>query len=421
MRNESFDPRLASLLRQEAKRQEGTLDLIPSENHASRAILEICATPLAGKYAEGYPGKRYYPGNAIVDSIEDLARERALAAFGISGDDWAVNVQAYSGSPANIAVFTALLSLGDTIMGMGLAAGGHLTHGHKVNFSGTAYSSVPYGVDEKTGTLNYAQIEKIALHALPKLIISGTTAYPRKVDFARFGRIAKKAGAYHMADISHIAGLVAAGEHPSPFAYADVVTMTTHKTLKGPRGAVIFSRKKKMRSATTLLCDAIDRAIFPGLQGGPHNQTTAAIAQMFYEVSRPSFKTYAKNIIKNTAAIARELQKNGATLVTGGTDTHLLVLDVRPYGMDGREAEKLLEDNNILANRNSLPGDTKPLRPSGVRMGAPAITARGLNEKECVQLARLIHSCLSQKTDIRKEVARLCAKHPLGYRWPHAK
>ncbi len=422
-----MDSHLNRLLKAEVKRQQETLDLIPSENVAVPEMLAILASPLSNKYSEGYPGRRYYPGNAFVDEIEELARERVLAAFKLSPDEWAVNVQPYSGSPANQAIYLALANVGDTVMGLSLASGGHLTHGHKVNFSGIQYHSVPYGLVEKTARIDYDALERKAKEVKPVLIFSGATAYPRAIDFARIGKIAKAVGAYHIADISHIAGLVAAGVHPAPFPHADVVMMTTQKTLRGPRGAVIVSRKRQAilrqgsgqasdkRKDGKLINELIDRAVFPGLQGGPHDATTAAIAWTFGQVATPAFKRYGAQIVKNARALAQTLARAGDTLVSGGTDNHLMLLDVRPFGLTGAEAETMLEKSGIIANRNSIPGDEKPLKPSGVRMGTPALTSRGMKEREMTQLAGLIHACLAQRADMSKQVRELCKKFPLPY------
>ncbi|MFZ2414839.1 MAG: serine hydroxymethyltransferase [Minisyncoccia bacterium] len=403
------DPELAKLIEQEILRQEKTINLIPSENVVPLSMLGAIATPLMNKYSEGYPEKRYYPGNVYNDQIELLAQKRAKKLFNLK-DDWGVNVQSYSGSPANMAVYFGLLKPGETVMGMNLAAGGHLTHGHKVNFSGKFYNSVQYGVNEKTGLIDYDALEKLAMKYKPRLIISGYTAYPRKIDFKKINQIAKKVGAYHLADISHIAGLVAAGVHPSPFKDSDVVMMTTHKTLRGPRGAVIFAKAELMAQ--------IDKAVFPGLQGGPHNNITAAKALAFYLDKKPGFTSYSKQIIKNAKTLADELKKNGFTLLTGGTDNHLMLIDLRPLGLEGKEAEKILENAGILANRNSLPADLKPFNPSGIRLGTPAITSRGFKEKEMKQIATWFKQLLIEKQNpgkIEKEVIRLCKKFPLPY------
>ena len=403
------DIKLKKLIRNEIKRQEATIDLIASENYASQDILDILGSPLTNKYSEGYPGKRYYPGNEIYDKIENLAKDRALKVFGLSPEKWSANAQSYSGSPANLAIYAALMEPGDVLMGMKLASGGHLTHGHKVNLSGKIYKSVQYGVNEKTRLIDYEEAARLAKQYKPKVIVSGLTAYPRKIDFKRFGDIAKSAGAYHVADISHIAGLVAAGLHQSPFSYCDVVMSTTHKTLRGPRGAVIFSRKE--------LAEKIDRAVFPGSQGGPHNNVTAAKALMFFEALQPQFKNYQKQVVKNAGVLAENLKKAGFKLLTGGTDNHLMLVDMRNAGLDGSTAEKLLEKNNITANRNSLPDDTSPFKPSGIRIGTPAVTTRGMKEREMRMIADLIFRCLVKKENVKKEVEKICKKFPLHYKY----
>jgi len=400
------DKLLKNLIKKEIDRQKMTINLIASENYATSDVSQVLGTPLVNKYSEGYPGKRYYPGNRYYDAIENLAVERAKKIFKL-GNEWHVNVQPYSGSPANLAIYFALMNIDDTLMGLNLASGGHLTHGAKVNFSGRLYNVIPYYVDKQTGFLNYEAIKKAAIRHKPKIIVSGFSAYPRKVDFEKFGEIAKKAGAYHVADISHIAGLVASGMHPSPFPYSDVVMTTTHKTLRGPRGAIIFCRKE--------LAHKIDQAVFPGVQGGPHNNVIAAKALAFLNASSLKFKQYQKRIVKNAAILARTLDRFGFTLVTGGTDTHLILLDLKKFNLDGFSAEKLLERFGITANRNSLLDDKSPYKPTGLRLGTPAVTSRGMKEKEMKQIGELIYRCLIKKEDVSKEVKKLCAKFPLEY------
>lgn len=398
------DKKIEKLIKLETKRQRETLDLIASENLASREVQNILGSVLTNKYSEGYPGKRYYPGNKEYDEIENLAKERALKLFKLNPKVWSVNVQPYSGSPANFAVYFALVPPGETIMGMKLSDGGHLTHGHKVSATGKIWNSVQFGVNEKTGLIDFKEVLKLAKKERPKIIVSGFTAYPRKVDFKKFGEIAKSVGAYHMCDISHIAGLVAGGAHSSPFPYADVVMTTTHKSLRGPRGAMIFAKKE--------IAEKIDKAIFPGLQGGPHNNVTAAKAVAFSEAMRPEFKVYAKQIVKNAKALAFEMNKLGFNLVTGGTDTHLILADVRSFGVDGLEAEKRLEKAGIVANRNSVPGDTSPFKPSGVRFGTPSLTTRGMREREMREVALLIKEAIENKKGVGAGVLRLCKKFP---------
>ena len=402
------DKKTEKLIREELRRQKNTLDLIASENLASREVQEVLGSVLTNKYSEGYPGRRYYPGNVEYDAIENLAKSRALKLFKLNPKTWSVNVQPYSGSPANFEVYYALVPAGETIMGMKLSDGGHLTHGHKVSATGQLWKSVQFGVDEKTGLINYKEVLKLARKVKPKIIVSGFTAYPRKVDFKKFGEIAKNVGAYHVADISHIAGLVAGGAHPSPFPYADVVTTTTHKSLRGPRGAMIFAKRE--------IAEKIDKAVFPGLQGGPHNNVTAAKAVAFFEDMKPEFKTYAKQIVKNAKALATEMKKLGFELVTGGTDTHLILADVRSFGIDGLEAEKRLEKTGIVANRNSVPGDTSPFKPSGVRFGTPSVTTRGMKEREMKKIAVLIYEAIQNKKGVNAQVIKLCKKFPArGY------
>lgn len=400
------DTTLEKLVAAEAKRQEGTINLIASENYASLEILALCGSVLANKYSEGYPGKRYYPGNALYDSIETLAKDRVKKVFRL-GADWHVNVQPYSGSGANLAAYLALMQPGETFLGMALAPGGHLSHGHRVAAPGRLFHSVQYGVGSD-GLLDYVEIERAAIHHQAKVIVSGTTSYPRAIDFSQFGHIAKKAGAYHVADISHIAGLVLAGLHPSPFPHADVVTTTTHKTLRGPRAAIIMCRKD--------FADRIDRTVFPGLQGGPHNQSTAGIARMAFEALRPDFKKYQKTVVENARVLAEALMARGFRLVTDGTDTHLLVIDCAPLDILGLDAEALLESAGITANRNAIPGDASPFYPSGVRVGTPAVTTRGMKSKEMVMIADWFTRLLIKKekpASIRKEVAALAAKFPI--------
>lgn len=405
-----IDSGLRRILKNETKRQEETLDLIASENLASGEVRFFLGSVLTNKYSEGYPGKRYYPGNIYSDEIEELAKKRALDLFKLDSKKWRANVQPYSGSPANAEIYLGLLEPGETIMGMELASGGHLTHGHGVSISGRVWKSVRYGVDSKTGLLDYKKILETAREGKPKVIICGFTAYPRRIDFKKFREIADSVGAYLVADISHIAGLVSSKVHPSPFPYAHIVMTTTHKTLRGPRGAVIFSRLEKKYGSETIIADAIDRAVFPGMQGGPHNNETAAKAQAFYEASKPAFKKYAKQIVINAKALEKSLKKRGFNLISGGTDTHLLLVDVRNLGIDGMEAEKRLEENGIIANRNSVPGDTSPFKPSGVRLGTPALTTRGMKEKEMDKVAELIYKALRNESGVKKEVLKLCRK-----------
>ncbi|MBI2013402.1 MAG: serine hydroxymethyltransferase [Candidatus Colwellbacteria bacterium] len=396
------DKAISNLIKKESKRQTETLDLIASENFASHDILEALGSPFTNKYSEGYPGKRYYPGNVYCDMVENLARKRALKLFKLNPKKWSVNVQPLSGSPANLAVYFALLEPGDTLMGLKLSSGGHLTHGHKVSITGKHWKAVQYGVDGE-GIVDYKEVKRLAHKHKPKIIISGFSAYPRKIDFKKFKAIADEVGAYHMVDMAHIAGLIAGGVYPTPFPYADVVTTTTHKTLRGPRGAMIFSKKE--------LSEKIDKAVFPGLQGGPHNNTTAGIAVALYEAMQRPFKKYAAQIIKNARALAKELKQFGIQLVSGGTDSHLLLLDVRNLGIDGMEAQNRLEKSGIIANRNTVPGDPSPFKPSGVRLGTPSITSRGMKEREMKILAFFIYQALLGR-DIKARVVKLCKQFP---------
>lgn len=419
------DKKIAGLIIKEAKRQREMIDLIASENFVSSDVREALGSVLTNKYSEGYPGKRYYPGNIYYDEIEEIAKERALKLFKLNSNEWHVNVQPYSGSPANLAILTALVEPGETIMGMALSSGGHLTHGHKVSATGKFWRSVQYTVDQKTGLIDFKAVRELAEREKPKIIISGFTAYPRQVDFKKFSEIAKSVGAYHVSDISHIAGLVAAGVHPSPFLYTDAVMTTTHKTLRGPRGAVIFARKQHATSDKETIAEKIDKAVFPGLQGGPHNNATAAKAVAFFEALQPAFKKYARQIVKNARALGAELKKKGFKLVTGGTDTHLLLLDVSgvshdsstgsagsPQASSGQAAEKRLETVGIIANRNTIPGDASPFKPSGLRLGTPAVTSMGMKEKEMKEIAELIHQTLTdgRPGTINKAVRKLAKK-----------
>ena len=405
-----MDRVLWKIIEKEIKRQEETIELIPSENFVDLETLFIVGSPLMNKYAEGYPGKRYYPGNKFIDEIEILAQERALKAFKLNKEEWSVNVQPYSGSPANLAVYLGLINPGETIMGLNLFHGGHLTHGHKVSYTGKLFNSIQYGINPEKEEIDYEELERLAEKHKPRIIISGTTAYPKKIDFERIYQIAKKINAYHVADIAHIAGLVIANLHPSPFPFADVITMTTHKTLKGPRGAVIFMKKE--------LEEKINKSVFPGLQGGPHMQTIAGIAYAFGQALKKDFINYQKQIIKNSQKLAEELKKRGFKLYTNGTDNHLMMIDLKPLNLDGKTAESLLEKANIIANRNSLPQDTSPFNPSGIRLGTPAVTSRKMKEKEMVIIASWFERILIKKEKpekIKKEVINLTKRFPLPY------
>jgi glycine hydroxymethyltransferase len=381
------DKKIENLIKKEEKRQRKTINLIASENFVSQDVLVALGSVFVNKYAEGYPGKRYYGGNEIVDKIEEICKNRALKLFKLSPAKWHVNVQPYSGSPANLAIYSALVSFGKKIMGMSLEMGGHLTHGQKVSITGKLWKQVPYGVAQKTEQLNYKEILKIAKKEKPKLIIAGTTSYSRKIDFKRFRKIADAVGAYLMVDMAHIAGLVVGGVHPSPFLYADVVTITTQKTLRGPRAAIIFCKKE--------LAQKIDKAVFPGLQGGPHINQIAATAVCLKEAMSPAFKKYAKQVVKNAKVLAEELKKKGWKIVSGGTDTHLFLVDVWQKGISGKEASEKLEKVGIIVNKNTIPFDArKPFDPSGIRIGTPTVTTLGMKEKDMKKIAEKIDKIL---------------------------
>jgi len=380
--------KINKLIKKELKRQKKVINLIPSENYPSKKVLEVLGSQLTSKYAEGYPGKRYYFGNNVVDEIENEVRNLAYKVFKISSKKWSVNVQPYSGSIANLAIYLGVLNLGDKILAMSLEHGGHLTHGHKVSFTGKLFNFRHYGVN-KNGFIDYNEVFKIAKTFKPKLVVAGATAYPRKIDFRKFSQIAKKVGAKFLADISHIAGLIVGGVHTSPFPYADIVMTTTQKTLRGPRGAIIFSKKE--------LSEKIDRAIFPGLQGGPQIHTIAAIGIALQEALSPDFKKYIKQVVKNSKVLARELKKFGFKLISEGTDNHLLLIDVTPFGLTGSQAGKKLEKADIIVNKNMIPFDKrKPWDPSGIRLGTPAVTTRGMKEKDMVKIAREIYKTLKK-------------------------
>ncbi len=400
-----YDKDVAEAVGAELKRQRRGLELIASENLVSEAVMIAMGTPLTNKYAEGYPAKRYYGGCECVDVVEKIAIERACELFGAEH----ANVQPHSGAQANTAVYFALLKPGDTVLGMNLAHGGHLTHGSPVNMSGSYFNFVPYGVGDD-GFIDYDELEKIAKEASPKLIVAGASAYPRVIDFERISKIAKEVGAYFMVDMAHIAGLVAAGLHPSPVPYADIVTTTTHKTLRGPRGGLILCREE--------LAKAIDKAIFPGTQGGPLMHTIASKAVCFGEALKPEFKAYQEQIVKNAKALASTLLEEGFDLVSGGTDNHLMLLDLRPFKITGKELEKRLDECYITVNKNAIPNDPeKPFVTSGVRIGTPAVTSRGLKEEDMVTLGHLIKLCATEfeeKADyIRAEVTKICEKYPI--------
>lgn len=416
-----IDIEIERLIAAEVERQREGLEMIPSENHTSSAVLAALGSRLTDKYSEGYPGMRYYGGCQIVDQVENLARDRAKKLFGVSH----ANVQPYSGSPANMAVYFALLEPGDTVMGLDLYYGGHMTHGLKVNFSGTLYNSVQYRTG-KDGYLDYEAMEEMVREHKPKMIVVGATAYPRIYDWKRIRKIADICDAYVLADISHIAGLVVGGQHPSPAGIADVITTTTHKTLRGPRGAMILCNGnpstplKKVEKKRENLPSMIDRAIIPGLQGGPHNHQTAAIAVALNEAAQPAFKQYAKQVVKNAKRLAKRLNEKGYNLVTGGTDNHLLLIDLTNKGLKGSEAEHALGMAGITVNKNTVPYDPRPpFDPSGLRLGTPALTTRGLKEAEMDQVAEWIDAAVNGRNNeaklakIKADIAAFAEDYPL--------
>ena len=400
-----YDPEIGAVVEEELERQRGGLELIASENVVSEAVMLAMGSPLTNKYAEGYPGKRYYGGCYVVDKAELIAIERAKKLFGADH----VNVQPHSGAQANMAVYFALLNVGDTVLGMSLACGGHLTHGSPVNISGKNYNFIPYGVDDN-GILDYDELERLTKEHHPKLIVAGASAYPRVIDFERIGKIAHENGALFMVDMAHIAGLVAAGLHPSPVPYADVVTTTTHKTLRGPRGGMIMCREE--------FAKAIDKAIFPGTQGGPLMHVIAAKAVSFGEALTPEFREYQRRIVGNAKTLAAGLLDEGFNLVSGGTDNHLMLCDLRPFDITGKEFEQRLDDVLITVNKNAIPNDPQsPFITSGVRIGTPAVTSRGLDENDMKTLAHLIGLAAKDfslnREHIREEVKKICAAHPI--------
>jgi len=402
------DPEVYNAVMGEEERERSKIVLIASENYVSPAVLEAQGSVFTNKYAEGYPGRRYYGGCQFADIVENLAIERAKKLFGADH----VNVQPHSGSSANMAVYFSVLQPGDTILGMGLPHGGHLTHGASVSFSGTLYKSFSYGVDRKTELLDYDEVERLAMEHKPKMIVCGFSAYSRVLDFARFRKIADKVGAYLMADIAHIAGLVAAGEHPSPVAHADFVTTTTHKTLRGPRGGMIMCREK--------FAKAVDKVIFPGIQGGPLVHVIAAKAVAFKEALEPSFKDYQAQVVKNARALAKRLTEDGFRIVSGGTDNHLMLVDLSPKNITGRDAENALDAAGITLNKNSIPYDQKPpVTTSGIRLGTPIVTTRGMREPEMKVIGDLICDALANGHDpsklaaVRERTRAFCGRFPL--------
>lgn len=405
---EQQDKTIANAIWQETARQRNKIELIASENFVSRAVMEATGTVLTNKYAEGYPGRRYYGGCEYVDRVEELAIERAKTLFSAEH----VNVQPHSGAQANMAVYLASVEPGDTILGMNLSHGGHLTHGSPVNFSGRIYNFVPYGVEEKSARIDFELVRKLALKHRPRMIVAGASAYPRTIDFAPFAQIAAEVGALFFVDMAHIAGIVAAEFHPSPMPHAHFVTTTTHKTLRGPRGGIIMCGKS--------WAQAIDKAIFPGVQGGPLMHAIAAKAVAFGEALQPEFKSYIEGVLDNAKVLAEALLNEGLTVVSGGTDNHILLLDLRPIGLTGKEAERILDEVGITANKNAIPHDTaSPLVTSGIRFGTPAMTTRGLGPQEMKEIARLIGFALKNpestvtKEQIRRSVQEITSQFPL--------
>lgn len=405
-----MDKILRDALRKETKRQEENIELIASENYVSKDILKLQGSILTNKYAEGYPGKRYYGGCQYIDIFENKAIEYVCQLFGCKY----ANVQPHSGSSANMAVYRALVNHGDKVMGMNLSHGGHLTHGHPINFSGLDYEIVSYNVNEKTGMIDYDEVEQLAIKEKPKMIIAGCSAYSRVIDFKRFREIADKCGAYLMVDMAHIAGLVAAGLHPSPISYADVVTSTTHKTLRGPRGGIILTNNEE-------IIKKVNKVIFPGIQGGPLMHVIAAKAQCFYEALQPEFKEYQKQVIKNMKAMSDYLKSKGVKVISDGTDNHLILVDVKSsFDLNGKKAEKILDEIHITCNKNTIPFDTEsPFITSGIRIGSPAMTTRGLKEEEFKLIGEIIYKSLSNVDDkdiqkeCKKEVLELTKKFPI--------
>ena len=405
-----MDRKISSLLRKETQRQEENIELIASENYVSKDILKLQGSILTNKYAEGYPGKKYYGGCTYIDEIENLAIDYACRLFHVRY----ANVQPHSGSSANMAVYKALLNIGDTVLGMDLSNGGHLTHGHPMNFSGKEYNIVSYTVDKESGIIDYNELRNIALETKPKMIIAGASAYSRMIDFAKFREIANEVGAYLMVDMAHIAGLVATGLHPSPVPYADFITTTTHKTLRGPRGGLILTNDEE-------IITKINKTIFPGIQGGPLMHVIAAKAQCFYEAMEPSFKDYTTNIIKNAKALSKTFIDNGVKVISGGTDNHLMLIDVKSsFGITGKEAETILDKINITTNKNTIPNDTEsPFKTSGLRIGTPAMTTRGFTTEDFEEVGIIIIEALRNKDNeevldnLRKQVLRLTSSHPL--------
>lgn len=402
---EKYDSEVMKLVEMEKNRQSKHIELIASENFVTPQVMEAAGSYLTNKYAEGYPGRRYYGGCEYVDMVEELAKNRLKRIFGADH----ANIQPHSGSNANLGVYFAVLKPGDKVLGMNLSQGGHLTHGSPVNISGIYYNFVDYGVDKETETIDYEQVREIAVREKPKMIVAGASAYPRTIDFSKFKEIADEAGAYLMVDMAHIAGLIAAGLHPNPVPYADFVTTTTHKTLRGPRGGAILCKEEYAK--------VIDKSIFPGIQGGPLMHIIAAKTVAFGEALHEDFRKYQQQTINNAKALAEGLVNNGFRLVSGGTDNHLILIDVRTKGLTGKKAEALLEDIGVATNKNTIPFDLEsPMVTSGIRIGTPAMTTRGMKEEEMMEIAEIINLAIDEnnnKDDIRNRVAQLCDKHPL--------
>lgn len=403
---EAIDSEILELIQSETNRQEDNIELIASENFTSKAVMEAMGSPLTNKYAEGYPGKRYYGGCEVVDKVEDFARERLKELFGAEH----ANVQPHSGSQANMAVYFSVLNPGDTVLGMNLSHGGHLTHGSPVNFSGKLFNFVSYEVDKETETINYDVVRQLALQHKPKMIVAGASAYPRVIDFEKFRSIADEVGAYFMVDMAHIAGLIAAGLHPNPVPYADFVTTTTHKTLRGPRGGAILCKEKYAKD--------LDKTIFPGMQGGPLMHTIAAKAVCFKEAMTEEYKNYMNQVVKNAKVLAEELKGYGFKLISGGTDNHLMLVDLTNKGVTGKDAEKLLDSVGITVNKNTIPFETlSPFVTSGIRIGTPSVTTRGFKEEEMKKIAYFINYVIENKdkdlSGVKEEIQKLCRDYPI--------